>query len=84
MNYRSDTEALLRSADRAQAIPSGTGIVNLDEYPAPNLVIEVAKTSLLMREHPTFAEIMFLWGGHPARPVAVAGETPAPQEDVFA
>ena len=35
-------------------------------------------------EHPTFAEIVFLWGGHPARPVAVAGETPAPQEDVFA
>lgn len=31
----------------AQAIPSGTGIVNLDQYPAPNLVIEVAKTSLL-------------------------------------
>jgi Uma2 family endonuclease len=33
--------------DRAQAIPSGTGIVNLDRYPAPNLVIEVAKSSLL-------------------------------------
>lgn len=33
--------------DRAQAIPSGTGIVNLDQYPAPNLVIEIAKTSLL-------------------------------------
>jgi Uma2 family endonuclease len=33
--------------DRAQAIPSGTGIVNLDQYPAPNLVIEVAKSSLL-------------------------------------
>lgn len=32
---------------RAQAIPSGTGIVNLDRYPAPNLVIEVAKSSLL-------------------------------------
>jgi len=32
---------------RAQAIPSGTGIVNLDQYPAPNLVIEVAKSSLL-------------------------------------
>lgn len=31
----------------AQVIPSGTGIVNLDYYPAPNLVIEVAKTSLL-------------------------------------
>ncbi|MBD0269363.1 MAG: Uma2 family endonuclease [Cyanobacteria bacterium Co-bin8] len=34
-------------SDRAQAIPSGTGIVNLDQYPAPNLVIEIAKTSLL-------------------------------------
>lgn len=33
--------------DRAQAILSGTGIVNLDQYPAPNLVIEIAKTSLL-------------------------------------
>ncbi len=33
--------------NRAQAIPSGTGIVDLDEYPAPNLVIEVAKSSLL-------------------------------------
>jgi Uma2 family endonuclease len=33
--------------DRAQAIPSGTGIVNLERYPAPNLVIEVAKSSLL-------------------------------------
>jgi Uma2 family endonuclease len=32
---------------RAQAIPSGTGIVNLDQYPAPTLVIEVAKSSLL-------------------------------------
>lgn len=33
--------------DRAQAIPSGTGIVNLDRFPPPNLVIEVAKSSLL-------------------------------------
>jgi Uma2 family endonuclease len=33
--------------DRAQVVPSGTGIVNLDRYPAPNLVIEVAKSSLL-------------------------------------
>jgi Uma2 family endonuclease len=33
--------------DRARVIPSGTGIVNLDRYPAPNLAIEVAKTSLL-------------------------------------
>jgi Uma2 family endonuclease len=33
--------------DRARAIPPGTGIVNLDQYPAPDLVIEVAKTSLL-------------------------------------
>jgi Uma2 family endonuclease len=31
----------------AQAIPSGTGIVNLDQYPAPDLVIEIVKTSLL-------------------------------------
>jgi Uma2 family endonuclease len=33
--------------DRAQTIPRGTGIVDLDRYPAPNLVIEVAKSSLL-------------------------------------
>lgn len=33
--------------DQAEAIPSGTGIVNLDQYPAPNLVIEIAKSSLL-------------------------------------
>lgn len=32
---------------RAQVIPSGTGIVNLDRYPAPTLVIEIAKSSLL-------------------------------------
>jgi Uma2 family endonuclease len=32
---------------RAQVIPSGTGIINLDQYPAPNLVIEIAKSSLL-------------------------------------
>jgi hypothetical protein len=46
----------------------------------------IVETLLFSRagEHPTFAEIVFLWGGHPARPVAVAGETPAPQEDVFA
>jgi Uma2 family endonuclease len=31
----------------AKAIPSGTGIVNLDRYPAPTLVIEIAKSSLL-------------------------------------
>jgi Uma2 family endonuclease len=31
----------------AQVIPSGTGIVNLDRYPAPTLVIEIAKSSLL-------------------------------------
>jgi Uma2 family endonuclease len=31
----------------AKAIPNGTGIVNLDRYPAPNLVIEVSKSSLL-------------------------------------
>ena len=32
---------------RAQAIPSGTEIVNLEQYPAPSLVIEIAKSSLL-------------------------------------
>ena len=32
---------------KAQAIPKGTGIVNLDRYPSPDLVIEVAKSSLL-------------------------------------
>lgn len=33
--------------ERAQTIPAGTGIVNLARYPAPDLVIEIAKTSLL-------------------------------------
>ncbi|MEH2095228.1 Uma2 family endonuclease [Nostoc sp.] len=33
--------------ERAQTIPAGAGIVNLDRYPAPDLVIEIAKTSLL-------------------------------------
>jgi Uma2 family endonuclease len=32
---------------RASAISSGTSIVNLDRYPAPNLVIEISKTTLL-------------------------------------
>ncbi|MGK7943813.1 MAG: Uma2 family endonuclease [Microcystaceae cyanobacterium] len=32
--------------DNANAIPYGTSIVNLDQYPPPNLVVEVAKTSL--------------------------------------
>ena len=32
--------------DNAMAIPYGTGIVNLDEYPPPDLVIEIANTSL--------------------------------------
>ena len=31
----------------AKAIPSGTGIANLDQHPAPNLVIEIARSSLL-------------------------------------
>jgi Uma2 family endonuclease len=31
----------------AKVIPSGTNIVNLDQYPVPDLVIEVAKSSLL-------------------------------------
>lgn len=33
--------------ERAQSIPTGTGIVNLNRYPVPDLVIEIAKTSLL-------------------------------------
>ncbi|MEH2332389.1 Uma2 family endonuclease [Nostoc sp.] len=33
--------------ESAQTIPAGTGIVNLDRYPVPDLVIEIAKTSLL-------------------------------------
>ena len=33
--------------ERAQSIPTGTGIVKIDLYPAPDLVIEIAKTSLL-------------------------------------
>jgi Uma2 family endonuclease len=33
--------------ENAKAIPSGTGIVNLDQYPTPNLVIEIARSSLL-------------------------------------
>jgi Uma2 family endonuclease len=32
--------------DNAMAIPYGTGIVNLEEYPPPDLVIEIANTSL--------------------------------------
>ena len=32
--------------ERANTIPWGTGIVDLDQYPPPNLVIEVANTSL--------------------------------------
>ncbi len=34
------------SKDNANAISWGVGIVDLDEYPAPNLVIEVSNTSL--------------------------------------
>lgn len=33
--------------DRAQVVPKNTNIVNLDQYPAPDLVIEIAKTTLL-------------------------------------
>ncbi|HEY9761741.1 MAG TPA: Uma2 family endonuclease, partial [Trichocoleus sp.] len=33
--------------EKAQAIPRGNNIVDLDKFPAPDLVIEVAKTSLL-------------------------------------
>ncbi len=32
---------------KANAIPSGTDIVSLDQYPVPDLVVEVAKSSLL-------------------------------------
>jgi Uma2 family endonuclease len=32
---------------KATAIPNGTDIVNLEEYPVPDLVVEVAKSSLL-------------------------------------
>jgi Uma2 family endonuclease len=32
--------------ENANAIPWGIGIVNLEEYPSPNLVIEVSNTSL--------------------------------------
>ncbi|WP_013334848.1 Uma2 family endonuclease [Gloeothece verrucosa] len=33
--------------DKAKIIPQGTNIVNLNQYPSPDLVVEVAKTSLL-------------------------------------
>lgn len=33
--------------NKASAIPNGTDIVNLEEYPVPDLVVEVAKSSLL-------------------------------------
>lgn len=33
--------------EHSQIIPTGTGIVRLDQYPAPDLVIEIAKSSLL-------------------------------------
>lgn len=32
---------------RARLVPKNTSIVSLDEYPAPDLVVEVAKTTLL-------------------------------------
>jgi len=32
--------------ETAEVIPWGTGIVDLDQYPPPTLVIEVANTSL--------------------------------------
>jgi Uma2 family endonuclease len=32
---------------RANSIPSGTSIVNLDRFPAPDLVVEISKTTLL-------------------------------------
>lgn len=33
--------------DRAQAIPRGTSVIDLDQFPAPDLVIEVSSTTLL-------------------------------------
>lgn len=33
--------------EQAQVIPNGTGVVNFDQYPAPDLVIEISKSSLL-------------------------------------
>jgi Uma2 family endonuclease len=33
--------------EKAQSVPPGTNVVNLDLYPVPDLVIEVSKTSLL-------------------------------------
>lgn len=33
--------------ENAKTIPSGTGIVNLDQYPSPNLAIEITRSSLL-------------------------------------
>jgi len=33
--------------ENAETVPWGTGIIDLDQYPPPNLVIEVANTSLL-------------------------------------
>ncbi|MDY7015812.1 MAG: Uma2 family endonuclease [Cyanobacteriota bacterium] len=36
----------LSDRDRASIIPYGTSIVDLDRYPPPDLVIEVANTSL--------------------------------------
>ena len=32
--------------DNANAVPWGVGIINLDEYPVPDLVIEISNTSL--------------------------------------
>jgi Uma2 family endonuclease len=32
---------------QAQAVPSGTNIINLDVYPPPNLVIEISKTTVI-------------------------------------
>jgi hypothetical protein len=31
-----------------------------------------------------FCRNNFLWGGHPARPLALTGKMPVPQENVFA
>jgi Uma2 family endonuclease len=39
--YIGDSEALLRSADRAQLAPDETSVVDLNSSPAPDLMIEI-------------------------------------------
>jgi hypothetical protein len=40
--------------------------------------------SLLYEGASHFCRNNFLWGGHPARPLALTGKMPVPQENVFA